>query len=47
MSELQDFTSSAQEEWTSYMEEMEKHYIEDTTAVETGKDGLGGGLRHW
>ncbi|KAM7468134.1 hypothetical protein LguiB_015696 [Lonicera macranthoides] len=47
MSELLDFTSSVQEEWTSYMKEMEKHYIEDSTAVETRRDGLGGGLRHW
>ncbi|KAM7464118.1 hypothetical protein LguiA_032239 [Lonicera macranthoides] len=47
MSELLDFTSSVQEEWTSYMKEMAKHYIEDSTAVETRRDGLGGGLRHW
>lgn len=47
MSNMQNCTSSAQEEWTSYVGEMEKHYIEDTTAVETGQDKMDDGLKFW
>lgn len=44
---MQNCTSSAQEEWKSYVGEMEKHYIEDTTAVETGQDKMDDGLKFW
>lgn len=43
----QDFTSSVQEKWGVYMEETEKNYIEDTTAVDTGKSCLAEVLVEW
>lgn len=36
----QDFTSSVREKWGFYMEETEKNYIEDATAVDTGRSCL-------
>ncbi|TVU18121.1 hypothetical protein EJB05_34194 [Eragrostis curvula] len=40
ISTAQDFTSSVQEKWGFYMEETEKNYIEDTTAVDNGRSCL-------
>nr|CAB3463738.1 unnamed protein product [Digitaria exilis] len=40
ISMAQDFTSSVQEKWGFYMEETEKNYIEDTTAVDSGRSCL-------
>ncbi|CAK9167307.1 unnamed protein product [Ilex paraguariensis] len=45
MSNMQDLTSSAKGEWTSYLGKTETQYIEDTTSVVNGKDGLEEGLR--
>uniref|UniRef100_A0A0D9ZTH3 Kinesin motor domain-containing protein n=2 Tax=Oryza TaxID=4527 RepID=A0A0D9ZTH3_9ORYZ len=40
ISTAQDFTSSVREKWGFYMEETEKNYIEDTTAVDSGRSCL-------
>ncbi|KAF8402800.1 hypothetical protein HHK36_010891 [Tetracentron sinense] len=46
MSTMQDSTSSVKDEWTTYIEQTEVHYHEDTAAVESGKNGLEEGLQH-
>ncbi|XP_010253418.1 PREDICTED: kinesin-like protein KIN-5D isoform X2 [Nelumbo nucifera] len=46
MSTMQDFTSSVKEEWATYMEKTETHYLEDTAAVQSGKNDLEEGLQH-
>ncbi|KAL6011159.1 Kinesin-like protein KIN-5A [Asimina triloba] len=46
MSTMQDFTFSVKDEWTSYMDKSESHYLEDSAAVESGKHGLEEGLQH-
>ncbi|CAN6358356.1 unnamed protein product [Urochloa humidicola] len=40
ISTAQDFTLSVREKWGFYMEETEKNYVEDTTAVDTGRSCL-------
>ncbi|KAG8084519.1 hypothetical protein GUJ93_ZPchr0010g9483 [Zizania palustris] len=40
ISTAQAFTSSVREKWGFYMEETEKNYIEDTTAVDSGRSCL-------
>ncbi|THU45600.1 hypothetical protein C4D60_Mb02t19700 [Musa balbisiana] len=45
MSTAHKFTSSVKEQWKSYMEETEDHYLEDIAAVENGKLRLDEGLR--
>ncbi|VAH13287.1 unnamed protein product [Triticum turgidum subsp. durum] len=40
ISTAQDFTSSVREKWGFYMEETENNYIEDTTAVDSGRSCL-------
>ncbi|CAL4903139.1 unnamed protein product [Urochloa decumbens] len=40
ISTAQDFTTSVREKWGFYMEETEQNYIEDTTAVDTGRSCL-------
>ncbi|KAK2984015.1 hypothetical protein RJ640_024229, partial [Escallonia rubra] len=40
VSNIQDFSSLAQGEWIVYVENADKHYTEDITAVESGKNGL-------
>ncbi|XP_020273566.1 kinesin-like protein KIN-5A isoform X1 [Asparagus officinalis] len=45
MSTAHDFTSAVKEHWTSYMEDTESHYLEDTAAVERGKCSLEDGLQ--
>ncbi|XP_020277289.1 kinesin-like protein KIN-5A [Asparagus officinalis] len=40
MSTASEFTSAVRKEWTTYMEETESHYLEDTASVETGKQNL-------
>ncbi|XP_024019126.1 kinesin-like protein KIN-5D [Morus notabilis] len=40
MSTMQDSTSSVKGKWTLHMEETESHYLEDTSAVESGKKDL-------
>ena len=47
ISTAQDFTSSVREKWGFYMEETEKHYIEDTTAVDSGRSCLAEVLVEW
>lgn len=47
MSTAHKFTSSVKEQWKSYMEETEDHYLEDIAAVENGKLRLDEGLRSW
>lgn len=47
ISMAQDFTSSVQEKWGFYMEETEKNYIEDTTAVDSGRSCLAEVLVEW
>ncbi|KAF8395042.1 hypothetical protein HHK36_018981 [Tetracentron sinense] len=46
MSTMQGFTSSVKDEWTTYIDKTETHYLEDTAAVESGKNGLEEGLQH-
>lgn len=36
MSSAHDFTSTAKDHWTVYMEETENCYLEDAAAVESG-----------
>ncbi|KAA8518831.1 hypothetical protein F0562_016395 [Nyssa sinensis] len=45
MSNMQDFTLSVQEEWTSYMGKTEAHYTENTISVESGKNDNVEGLK--
>uniref|UniRef100_A0A803PWF6 Kinesin motor domain-containing protein n=1 Tax=Cannabis sativa TaxID=3483 RepID=A0A803PWF6_CANSA len=40
MSTMQESTSSVKAKWTVHMEETESHYVEDTSAVESGKKDL-------
>ncbi|KAG2624276.1 hypothetical protein PVAP13_3KG119900 [Panicum virgatum] len=40
ISTAQDFTSSVREKWDFYMEETEKNYIEDTSAIDSGRSCL-------
>ncbi|XP_072961377.1 kinesin-like protein KIN-5A [Typha angustifolia] len=40
-----DFTSSVKGQWGIYMEETEKHYLEDTAAVESGRYSLEEGFQ--
>jgi hypothetical protein len=47
ISMAQDFTSSVREKWGVYMEDTEKNYIEDTTAVDTGRSCLAEVLVEW
>jgi kinesin family protein 11 len=47
ISTAQDFTSSVREKWGFYMEETEKNYIEDTTAVDSGRSCLAEVLVEW
>ncbi|WOL14877.1 kinesin-like protein KIN-5A [Canna indica] len=45
MSTAHDFTCSVKEQWKTYMEETENHYLEDTAAVESGRSGLEEGFK--
>lgn len=47
ISTAQDLTSSVREKWGFYMEETEKNYIEDTTAVDSGRSCLAEVLVEW
>lgn len=47
ISTAQDFTSSVREKWGFYMEETENNYIEDTTAVDSGRSCLAEVLVEW
>ena len=47
ISTAQDFTSSVREKWGFYMEETEKNYIEDTSAVDSGRSCLAEVLVEW
>ncbi|GLT43281.1 hypothetical protein SLA2020_172430 [Shorea laevis] len=40
MSTMQEATSTVKAEWTVHMEKTESHYLEDTSAVESGKKEL-------
>ncbi|PON84175.1 Kinesin-like protein [Trema orientale] len=40
MSTMQESTSSVKARWTVHMDETESHYVEDTSAVESGKKDL-------
>ncbi|WMV56398.1 hypothetical protein MTR67_049783 [Solanum verrucosum] len=40
MSTMQDSTSSVKVKWTAYMDKAESHYLEDTAAVENGKNEM-------
>ncbi|XP_058109930.1 kinesin-like protein KIN-5D [Magnolia sinica] len=46
VSTVQDFTFSVKDQWTAYVEKTESHYLEDTSAVESGKLSLEQGLQH-
>ncbi|KAF7113545.1 hypothetical protein RHSIM_RhsimUnG0121300 [Rhododendron simsii] len=46
MSNIQDSTTSVQEEWTDYIQKLSTQFIEDISVVESGKDGLDDGLRN-
>uniref|UniRef100_A0A7N0UKJ5 Kinesin motor domain-containing protein n=1 Tax=Kalanchoe fedtschenkoi TaxID=63787 RepID=A0A7N0UKJ5_KALFE len=41
MSTMQDSTSAIKSEWTVHMNKTEKQYVDDTSAVESGKKDLG------
>ncbi|XP_074578266.1 kinesin-like protein KIN-5A [Curcuma longa] len=45
MSTAHDFTHSIKEQWRTYTEESETHYLEDTATVESGKNSLEEGFR--
>ncbi|KAG1371623.1 Kinesin-like protein KIN-5A [Cocos nucifera] len=45
MSTAYDFTASIKEQWKVYMKETEKHYLEDTAAVESGRSCLQEGFQ--
>nr|XP_010937758.1 kinesin-like protein KIN-5A [Elaeis guineensis] len=45
MSTAHDFTASIKEHWKVYMKETEKHYLEDTAAVESGRSCLQEGFQ--
>ncbi|XP_039128668.1 kinesin-like protein KIN-5A [Dioscorea cayenensis subsp. rotundata] len=45
MATAQDFTSSVKGQWVVYMEQTEKHYVEDTAAVESGRCSMEEGFR--
>lgn len=47
MATAQDFTSSVKGQWVVYMEQTEKHYVEDTAAVESGRCSMEEGFRDW
>ncbi|RRT51788.1 hypothetical protein B296_00039497, partial [Ensete ventricosum] len=47
MSTASDFTCRIKEQWKAHMEESENHYIEDTAAVESGRNAIEEGLRSW
>ncbi|OMO91381.1 hypothetical protein COLO4_18411 [Corchorus olitorius] len=40
MSTMQESTSVVKTEWTAHMENTESHYVEDTSAVESGKQDM-------
>lgn len=40
MSTMQESTSNVKAEWTVHMEKTESHYLEDTSAVESGKNDM-------
>lgn len=44
---MQDSTSSVKEEWRVHMEKTESNYLEDTSAVESGKKDLVEVLQIW
>ncbi|XP_044467575.1 kinesin-like protein KIN-5D [Mangifera indica] len=46
MSTMQDSTCSIKAEWKLHMEKTEMHYLEDTSAVESGKTDLEGVLQN-
>ncbi|WOL04664.1 kinesin-like protein KIN-5A [Canna indica] len=45
MSNAHDFTCSIKEQWKTFMEETEKHYLEDTAAVESSRNDMGEALK--
>lgn len=44
---MQDSTSSVKAEWMIHMEKTESNYLEDTSAVESGKQDLAKVLEIW
>ncbi|MBA0850506.1 hypothetical protein Goshw_000404 [Gossypium schwendimanii] len=47
MSTMQESTSVVKAEWNVHMESTESHYIEDTSAVESGKKDMEDVLQNW
>lgn len=47
MSTMQDSTSSVMAEWTVHMDKTETNYLEDTSAVESGKRDMEDVLHNW
>lgn len=47
MSTTHQFACSVKEHWRTYMEETEKHYLEDIASVGSGRNGLEKGLKIW
>lgn len=44
---MQDSSSAVKAEWKVYTEKAETHYLEDTTAVESGKKDMEKVLQSW
>lgn len=47
MSTASDFTCRIKEQWKAYKEKTQKHYIEDSAAVESGRNDIEEGLKSW
>lgn len=47
MSTMKESTTSVKSKWTVHMEETESHYVEDTSAVESGKKDMEEVLHSW
>ena len=47
MSTMQESTSVVKVEWNVHMESTESHYLEDTSAVESGKKDMEEVLQDW
>lgn len=47
MSIMQNTTSCIKEEWKTYSERAESHYLENTASVESGKENMVDVLKKW
>ena len=47
MSDMREDTATVKADWTVYVEKNESQYLEDTSAVESGKKGLEDVLHDW